>query len=117
MEITVLDVNDNSPFFDKAEYEVSVSENAAVGSTLIEFTVVDYDGGKNGKFNVTISETSFGSTFAVDKITESTFGLTLLKPLNYEVRSNHEFTVIGKDFGTPKLEKAVSVSLNNFNLI
>jgi len=34
--ITVLDMNDNKPMFEKVEYEARVEENAAVGTVLLK---------------------------------------------------------------------------------
>ena len=41
--VTILDVNDNSPKFSKAQYESSMYEDVGVGHPLITMTVTDQD--------------------------------------------------------------------------
>ena len=53
--ITVLDANDNPPVCSKAEYKVSVTENAPIGTVLTTVMATDVDKGNNGKVTYTIS--------------------------------------------------------------
>ncbi|XP_016061032.1 PREDICTED: protocadherin alpha-13-like [Miniopterus natalensis] len=46
--ITVLDVNDNAPEFDKFIYKVRVLENAVNGTLVFKLNATDPDDGKNG---------------------------------------------------------------------
>ena len=41
--VTILDVNDNSPKFSKAQYESSMYEDVGEGHPLITMTVTDQD--------------------------------------------------------------------------
>ena len=41
--IDVLDANDNDPHFERKEYDVTVSELAALGSTVVALRAVDND--------------------------------------------------------------------------
>lgn len=43
--IRVLDVNDNQPVMERSFYEVSVNENASIGTALLQLTAWDYDAG------------------------------------------------------------------------
>ncbi|ELW54074.1 Protocadherin alpha-10 [Tupaia chinensis] len=47
LHITVLDVNDNAPMFDKAVYNVKVLENARNGTPVIRLNASDLDEGSN----------------------------------------------------------------------
>jgi len=48
IDIDVGDINDNNPEFDRATYEVDVSENVGIGTTVIRLIATDLDSGSNG---------------------------------------------------------------------
>lgn len=48
VNVEVLDVNDNTPIFQQQLYNVSVSDNRAVGSSVLVVKAVDLDYGDNG---------------------------------------------------------------------
>ncbi|XP_022110110.1 neural-cadherin-like isoform X2 [Acanthaster planci] len=43
VEVTVLDQNDNDPFFPELEYRGSVPENSVAGTQVMQVTAIDYD--------------------------------------------------------------------------
>lgn len=47
--LNVLDVNDNSPVFERTTYELSVSENVAPLTTVVTVRAVDRDIGENAE--------------------------------------------------------------------
>jgi hypothetical protein len=49
ISVIVLDANDNSPRFQKTEYQVSVSEDAHYGLLLLRLSATDADTGVNGQ--------------------------------------------------------------------
>ena len=61
--VTVLDLNDNTPTFSKALYEVDVDEDAAVGSTVFTFLAPDPDSGLNGLVSYSIFSSNYSSEF------------------------------------------------------
>ncbi|XP_058116398.1 cadherin-87A [Anopheles ziemanni] len=57
--ITIRDVNDSPPMFNKTEYFVSLSENTAPGTPLpLEITVRDPDVGENAEFALRLNDVS-----------------------------------------------------------
>ncbi|XP_050101039.1 cadherin-87A isoform X1 [Anopheles aquasalis] len=57
--ITIRDVNDSPPMFNKTEYFVSLSENTAPGTPLpLEITVRDPDVGENAEFSLRLNDVS-----------------------------------------------------------
>ncbi len=54
MVITVDDLNDNVPFFEPESYPVFVSENTAVGTTVIRVMAFDNDIGTNAELTYSI---------------------------------------------------------------
>lgn len=61
VEITVLDVNDNSPKFSSNSYSVDVSEDAAVGSPVLDVTANDADEGQNSQILYFLSNEAKGA--------------------------------------------------------
>ena len=49
INVTVTDVNDNTPVCAKAVYAASVAENVAVASSLVTVSCSDLDAGSNGE--------------------------------------------------------------------
>uniref|UniRef100_A0A4W5K4E9 Cadherin domain-containing protein n=1 Tax=Hucho hucho TaxID=62062 RepID=A0A4W5K4E9_9TELE len=68
VEVTVLDVNDNSPAFSSSSYTIDVSEDAAQGTPVLEVTATDADEGENGKVLYFLSQEARGA-FTVDENT------------------------------------------------
>ncbi|XP_052863844.1 cadherin-87A [Anopheles cruzii] len=63
--ITIRDVNDSPPMFNKTEYFVSLSENTAPGTPLpLEISVRDPDVGENAEFSLRLKDVS--SVFDVE---------------------------------------------------
>uniref|UniRef100_A0A4W4F290 Protocadherin-16 n=1 Tax=Electrophorus electricus TaxID=8005 RepID=A0A4W4F290_ELEEL len=66
LDITVLDLNDNSPTFASSSYAVEVAEDAPEGSFILEVTATDRDEGPNGQVLYFLSRESRGM-FTVDQ--------------------------------------------------
>ncbi|XP_038820726.1 protocadherin-16-like [Salvelinus namaycush] len=93
VEVTVLDVNDNSPSFSSSSYTVDVSEDAAQGTTVLEVTATDADEGENGKVLYFLSREARGA-FTVD---ENTGRITTASPVDREKRASYSFHVFAVD--------------------
>ncbi|KAL4608577.1 protocadherin-16-like [Arapaima gigas] len=93
VEVTILDVNDNSPRFKRDIYTVDVSEDVTVGSQLLEVTATDADEGQNGKILYFLSPDSLGA-FAVD---QDTGRITIAAVLDRERRASYSFQVWAMD--------------------
>lgn len=87
--INVTDINDNPPVFTSIEYMVSVSENSAVGSSVIQISANDKDSGRNA--HVTYSLIS-GHTdyFSLDSINGT---ITTMVTFDFEQQQKFELTV------------------------
>ncbi|XP_069129920.1 protocadherin-9-like [Argopecten irradians] len=55
INVTIEDENDNAPIFTLKTYNVSVKEDIAIGTSILEMTAVDADVGKNGEVIYMIS--------------------------------------------------------------
>ncbi|KAJ7997604.1 hypothetical protein DPEC_G00230730 [Dallia pectoralis] len=93
VEVTVLDVNDNSPVFSSKSYSVDVSEDAAQGTPVVKVTAVDADDGDNGQILYFLSREAKGA-FSVD---ENTGVITTATPLDREKTESYSFHVFAFD--------------------
>ncbi|XP_039748897.1 cadherin-23 [Pararge aegeria] len=82
--IDVLDVDDNTPTFDKAVYTAVVPENVAVGKNVIKLTATDPDEGLGGEIKYEFLDEG------------ETNGLFTIDPINGEVRTQRDLTGRGR---------------------
>ena len=98
VRVTIEDINDNSPAFDSAQYDASLSENARPGSTVARLTANDPDAALNGRITYAISSATVAGVFAVN---ESTGVIRTLTSLDKEIRSTYTLGVTATDYGSP----------------
>ncbi|KAI8496579.1 hypothetical protein Bbelb_258780 [Branchiostoma belcheri] len=79
LEITVEDVNDNTPAFTAPDYELSVLEETEVGTVLGNITAEDPDIGTNAQIQYSFTEAV--ENFAID---ENTGTLTVVSVLDFD---------------------------------
>lgn len=65
LRVTLLDVNDNSPQFEKSEYRVRVSEDEAIGSVVSEVVATDPDLNKAGQIVYSITSGNKDGVFII----------------------------------------------------
>ena len=66
LDITVLDVNDNSPMFTQKKYNSSIPENTAVGTIVVQLIAVDIDIGPNAVIYYNIISGDSSERFGVN---------------------------------------------------
>uniref|UniRef100_A0A8C0GQM7 Cadherin domain-containing protein n=1 Tax=Chelonoidis abingdonii TaxID=106734 RepID=A0A8C0GQM7_CHEAB len=105
LTVLVLDVNDEAPAFERAEYEASVMENLPAGSPVLQLLATDCDLGANG--HVSYGGLS-GGPFSIHPQT----GLvTTMQSLDRERREQHVLTVYARDGGLPSNLAKVTVRI------
>ncbi|XP_056151341.1 protocadherin gamma-C5-like [Lampris incognitus] len=109
--ITVLDINDNAPQFDRQVYEVNVSENAAAGTEILRVTATDTDEGVNGEIEYLFGEQSTDLVVSMFDIEPTTGAIVVTGVLDYEKNPLHRFDVIAKDKGNPELESHCGIEI------
>ncbi|XP_053934824.1 protocadherin-16 isoform X2 [Cuculus canorus] len=103
LSVLVLDVNDEAPTFEKAEYEAHVMENLPAGSPVLQVSATDRDLGANGE--VTYGGLS-GGLFSIHPQT----GLIVTtRPLDREEQEHHVLMVYARDAGLPPNLSKVTV--------
>ena len=96
VHITVTDVNDHCPVFERSMYFATLSESRVNGSTVVVVRASDADAGANG--TVTYSSSDISDEFDLDMMTGA---ISLRTLLDYEDTQSYQFTVVASDGGTP----------------
>ncbi|KAM9143867.1 protocadherin-23 [Pangshura tecta] len=117
VEIQILDVNNYAPQFTMALYNVSVSEDASVGTTVLTFSAIDYDWiHENTYIEYSIISSNTNNLFHVEtSVIESTppyklvGNLVLSSSLDRETASSHHVIILASDRGTPPLNSSATV--------
>lgn len=118
--ITVSDVNDNSPSFDRPKYTHTISENVAPGSTLLRVTATDKDEGTNQQLSYRILYNDFSNAvLSKFEINRETGDIILKQALDYENLAERSvaITVEASDAGIPprKGTAIVVIDVKDFN--
>ena len=106
VDITISDVNDNAPAFDRSVYSVIIPDNTTVNSTVVVITARDMDAGLNGTVFYHILDDS--EQFAVE---QATGRILLSKPLDVNHPEFHKFVIVASDRGTPTLTGTTTVTV------
>ena len=97
--ITVLDVNEHKPVFSPLKYNVTISEAAGIGSSVLKLTATDKDAGSNSQLAYSIVKGDPRRLFTVD----SDGIIIVSKDLDHEKNSTHDIRVAVHDKGQTPL--------------
>ncbi|XP_072941921.1 fat-like cadherin-related tumor suppressor homolog [Epargyreus clarus] len=111
LPVTVLDVNDNAPKFEKTLASYRVTENAINGTSIFRANATDRDGGEFGKVTYSLSGGGDGE-FCVDR--ESGV-VSVCASLDRERRALYELTIRATDGGGLSAEALVRVAVDDVN--
>jgi len=106
--VSIFDENDNSPVFNPSYYNLSISEDTAVGSELLSIQAVDHDSTTNGALTFSIESGNDHSTFFLD---ESKGSVYLATELDHENVSRYLLIVNVHDMGVPSRRAEVSATV------
>ncbi|XP_066128844.1 protocadherin beta-18-like [Saccopteryx bilineata] len=98
VRVSVLDVNDNAPEFDRPVYEVQVPENSPLGSLVVKVSATDLDAGVHGELSYSFSQVSrdIRKTFEIHPIS----GKVHLKALlDFELIQSYTLNIQAIDGG------------------
>ncbi|XP_043839495.1 protocadherin alpha-13-like isoform X11 [Dromiciops gliroides] len=101
--ITVLDVNDNPPKFDKSEYKVKLFENSPNGTLMIKLNASDPDKGINGEISYAIKRISPESEKCMFIMNSVTGDIRIHGELDFEDNNVYEIQVTATDRGAPPM--------------
>ncbi|XP_077575888.1 protocadherin Fat 1a [Stigmatopora nigra] len=107
--ISVLDINDNPPVFERREYAAAVAEDAFAGGHVLRVRAASRDPDADGEIRYAIVGGNEHGAFAVDAATGDIF---VIAPLDYETSPEYYLTVEATDGGSPPLADTATVSIN-----
>ncbi|XP_067306295.1 protocadherin Fat 3a isoform X1 [Pseudorasbora parva] len=111
VEVTVLDVNDNPPVFERPSYKAVISESAMIGTAALQVLATDSDSKKNAaiRYQIIPDHTNSTDHFHID----SSSGLILTaRSLDHETIQRYVFLVKATDNGFPPLSSEVWVTVD-----
>jgi protocadherin delta 1 len=110
IDVTVTDINDNRPQFQQSSYDVTVLENATIGTTIVTIRASDADLRDNGRVSYKIMGEMqlFRLFFRVD---ESTGDVLVDGDLTRVSGETFYLEVVGEDQGNPPLASVVNLTL------
>lgn len=111
VSIALQDVNDCPPEFTQESYNVSISEAAPFGTSVLTVVARDNDTGLNQKIIYSLRKDNNTSTdfFHID---ESDGTIYLKQSLDHEQATSHHFVVVATDQGVPSLSSTTHVWLS-----
>ncbi|ELU04965.1 hypothetical protein CAPTEDRAFT_89242, partial [Capitella teleta] len=115
VNIKVLDVNDNSPRFENATYNVVVNENVPQYKRIVQVHATDPDEGKNGEVTYRFSsktEAAYGELFIIDGSTGEVF---VVGELDYELSSTYTLTITAQDRNSDSVPGRVKLFVLDLN--
>ncbi|XP_063989981.1 protein dachsous [Diachasmimorpha longicaudata] len=114
VRITVHDLNDNEPIFERPLYNATVVENLSIGSCFAKVLATDPDCGINSMVNYTL--TTAGRLANEQLFVRSDTGeICVRSPLDREVAPYLELPVIATDRGGLSTTTIVRVTVNDVN--
>ncbi|XP_068133834.1 protocadherin gamma-C5-like isoform X17 [Hyperolius riggenbachi] len=102
--ITVLDINDNPPVFDKSVYKISLKENQPSGFLVLRLNATDLDLKENGDIEYQFDDHTSQSAKDIFLLDPRTGEITVKRPVDYEDLNFYELYIRAVDKGTPALE-------------
>lgn len=111
LPLTVLDVNDNRPRFEKTLASFRVTENALNGTEIFRANATDRDAGEFGRVTYSLSGADDGE-FCLDR---ESGALTVCAALDRERRALYELTLRATDGGGLHSEALVRVAVDDVN--
>ena len=98
-QVTLTDVNDNTPSFSSSTFTLSLVENSPIGYVVATITATDPDSGTNGDivYSIDPSNTVANAQFAVD----NAGAITVTSTPDYELLQRIAFNLFATDQGAP----------------
>ncbi|XP_072558061.1 protocadherin gamma-A12-like isoform X30 [Paramormyrops kingsleyae] len=114
IQLSVSDVNDNLPVFDKQSYSAQVTENNKPGSSICSVTARDTDWRQNGTvfYSLLPSEVNGVPVSSFLSINGDTGVIHAVRSFDYEQFRSFKAQVVARDNGSPPLSSNVTVSVH-----
>ncbi|XP_061685672.1 protocadherin-7 [Syngnathoides biaculeatus] len=110
LRVSITDVNDNSPQFERPTYEAEMAENAPPGTPVLQVRASDRDVGVNGQVEYVFGAAT-ESVRRLLRLDEATGWLSVLHRIDREEVAQLRFTVTARDRGQPPRTDRTAVIL------
>ena len=107
--ITVLDLNDNSPYFEQELYQLFVEENSILNLPIFTVPGIDIDDTVNSELRYTILSGNIGFKFDLE---ETTGVLSVSDYIDRELTTDFFLTVRVVDLGIPQYTATTTLNIN-----
>uniref|UniRef100_A0A665TAV5 FAT atypical cadherin 3a n=1 Tax=Echeneis naucrates TaxID=173247 RepID=A0A665TAV5_ECHNA len=107
--ITVLDINDNPPVFERRDHLATVPEDVGVGTEVLRVYAASKDIGTNAEITYSIRSGNEHGKFSIHPLTGA---ILVAQVLDYETCRDYFLTVEACDGGTPPLSAITTVNIN-----
>ncbi len=111
LRVSITDVNDNSPRFERAVYEAEMAENAPPGTPVLQVRATDRDVGVNGQVEYVFGAAT-ESVRRLLRLDEASGWLSVLHRIDREEVSQLRFTITARDRGQPPRTDRTTIVLN-----
>ncbi|XP_068128023.1 protocadherin gamma-B5-like [Hyperolius riggenbachi] len=113
IQLTVLDINDHSPLFEKSSYIVYVQENNPQGTSIHRIHASDYDINENAKISFSVISNNIdgipvSSYVSINSVSGVIYAQ---RSFDYEQLREFQFQVMAKDGGSPPLSSNATVKI------
>ncbi|XP_063785531.1 protocadherin gamma-B5-like [Pseudophryne corroboree] len=117
IQLTISDVNDNPPIFEKRSYVVYVQENNPQGTSIHVVHATDYDINENAKiiYSVLAYKIDGIPLSSYVSINSMTGVIYAQRSFDYEQLREFQFRVLAKDSGSPPLSSNVTICIIDKN--
>uniref|UniRef100_A0A8C1G7A7 FAT atypical cadherin 1a n=1 Tax=Cyprinus carpio TaxID=7962 RepID=A0A8C1G7A7_CYPCA len=109
VSVSILDINDNPPVFERREYTATIAEDIPVGTQVLQVHAASRDTEEGAEITYSIINGNERGAFRVDP---HTGGVFVIEPLDYETAHEFYLTVEATDGGTPPLSDMATVNIN-----
>jgi hypothetical protein len=111
VNITIRDVNNNYPTFDKENYVEAVAEDVHIGTSIIRLQANDMDTGANAEIEYHIQKGAYDD-FQIDNTTGV---IVVASKLDFDRRNTYNIEVTAKDHGEPSLTGTTTLTVSVIN--
>ncbi|XP_043982214.1 protocadherin gamma-A11-like isoform X5 [Gambusia affinis] len=113
LRLTISDVNDNAPLFDKSSYSAYVMENNPIGNSIFSVSARDSDWNQNSRISYILEDTQVGGNpvSGYVSLNVETGVLSAVRSFDYEQIKEFQLVVKAQDGGSPPLSSNVTVKI------
>uniref|UniRef100_A0A3Q3NGM6 Cadherin EGF LAG seven-pass G-type receptor 1-like n=1 Tax=Mastacembelus armatus TaxID=205130 RepID=A0A3Q3NGM6_9TELE len=104
--VNVTDANTHRPVFQSTNYQVTLSEDRPIGSTVVVISATDEDTGENARISYAMED-----NVPQFKIHPETGAITTQTDIDYEGQASYTLAIIANDHGVPQKSDTTYVEI------